>query len=183
MSRTEAAPAAAELGGRPVASGDRARFVALYGHLFEHSPWVIERAWDKRPFADAGALHAALLQVLAEAAPSERVALVRAHPQLADKAAIAQGLTESSAAEQASAGLDRLTAEEYATFHALNRAYRDRFGFPFIICAKLHHKEEILAAMRRRLVGEPQGELDEALTQVGLISRLRLADVQAGDAR
>ncbi len=167
----------ADLSGRPVAAGDRAGFVQAYGHLFEHSPWVVERAWAKRPFADAQALHGAFLQVLAEAGEDERLALVRAHPELADKVAQAEGLTESSAAEQASAGLDRLSAEDYARFHALNRAYRQRHGFPFIICVKLNDKDSILDALARRTGLNSDEELAEAMIQIGLISRLRLADV------
>ena len=166
------------LAGRPAESTDRGRFLALYGHLFEHSPWVMERAWAKRPFADAQALHAAMLEVLGEAAPAERLALLRAHPELADKVALAQGLTDSSQDEQSSAGLDRLSEAEYAAFHALNRAYRERFGFPFIICVKLHDKAGILAAMRERLGHPLEVELDQGVRQVGLIGRLRLADVQ-----
>jgi 2-oxo-4-hydroxy-4-carboxy-5-ureidoimidazoline decarboxylase len=174
-------PRTPQLAGRPVAA-DRARFMALYGHLFEHSPWVMERAWAKSPFADASALHRALLQVLAEARPGERLGLIRAHPELADKAAIARGLTESSAAEQAGAGLDRLSEGEFHAFHALNRAYRARFGFPFIVCVKLHDKAGILEAMRLRLDREREQELDEAISQIGLISAFRLADVEIGEA-
>ena len=90
---------------------------------------------------------------------------------------MAEGLTDSSQAEQASAGLDRLTPEEYAVFHDLNRAYRARFGFPFIICVKLNDKTSILAAMRARLDNSSEQELEEAMTQIGLIARLRLADI------
>ncbi len=89
-----------DLSGRRVEQGGRDRFLATYGHLFEHSPWVVERAWASRPFADAAALHAAFLDVLDRADPAERLALVRAHPELADKAAIAEGLTEASAANR-----------------------------------------------------------------------------------
>ncbi len=153
-----------------------AAFLTAYQGLFEHSPWVVERAWAKRPFADAGQLHQAFMAVLAEATDAERLALVRAHPQLADKAAIDAGLTAESASEQSGAGLDRLTADEYATFHALNAAYLERFGFPFIVCVRLHDKAGILALMRQRLEGERAAELDEAILQVGLISRLRLED-------
>jgi 2-oxo-4-hydroxy-4-carboxy-5-ureidoimidazoline decarboxylase len=168
---------APDLRGTPVKAADRAQFIVLYGRLFEHSPWVAERAWGYRPFTDGEALHAALLRVLNEADAHERLALVRAHPELADKAAIAAGLTEDSAAEQSGAGLDRLSEAEFDEFHGLNRTYRERFGFPFIICVKLHDKASILAAMRRRLDSSPQAEIDEALAQVGLISRFRLADL------
>ena len=167
-----------DLAGRPVLQVGRGEFIATYGHLFEHSPWVVERAWLSHPFKDAAGLHRAFLDVLEQADPDERLALVRAHPELADKAAVAAGLTEASSAEQASAGLDRLTEAEYADFHALNRAYRTRFGFPFIICVRLHDKAGILAEMGRRLQRAPETELTEALAQVGSIVRLRLADVK-----
>ena len=165
------------LAGRPVEARDRDRFLATYGHLFEHSPWVVERAWNLRPFADAAVLLAAFLAVVEAATPAERLALVQAHPELADKAAIAEGLTEASASEQASAGLDRLTPAEFAEFQALNRAYRDRFGFPFIVCVRLHDKAGILSEMRRRLERDRETELAEAIIQVGLIVRLRLGEV------
>ena len=170
--------ARADLTGRPVAQADHAQYLATYGHLYEHSPWVAERAWAHRPFADAKALHGALLQVLAEASTEEQLALARAHPELADKLAMAEGLTDSSAKEQASAGLDQLTSQEYAMFHDLNRAYREAFGFPFIICVKLNDKASILAAMNRRLDHSATQELEEAVTQIGLIARLRLADIE-----
>ena len=167
------------LQGRAVDQMDKERFLRVYGHLFEHSPWVVERAWAGHPFEDAEDLHAAFMTAIAAAEAPLRLGLVRAHPQLADKAAIAEGLTASSAAEQASAGLDQLTPAEYESFHALNRAYMDRFGFPFIICVRLHDKAGILAAMRSRLPRSPEEELAEAIRQVGLISRLRLAEIAA----
>ena len=166
--------------GRPVEGRDRSRFLGAYGHLFEHSPWVVERAWAKGPYPDAAALHRGFLAVLDEATADERLGLVLAHPELADNVAMAEGLTAESAREQASAGLDRLNPAEYEAFHGLNRAYRDRFGFPFIVCVRLHDKAGILAEMRRRLTREPAVELAEALAQVGLIVRLRLADVVVG---
>ena len=168
----------ANLIGRPVAQADRGQFMASYGQLFDHSPWVVERAWAKRPFADAKALHCAFLRVIAEASLAERLALARAHPELADKVALAKGLTADSAKEQASAGLDRLSPEDYEAFHALNRAYRKKHGFPFIICVKLNDRAEILAAMRMRAEQNSESELDEAMTQVGLISRQRLAAIK-----
>ncbi|MCC6829198.1 MAG: 2-oxo-4-hydroxy-4-carboxy-5-ureidoimidazoline decarboxylase [Novosphingobium sp.] len=149
-------------------------FVARFGFLFEHSPWVVERAAARRPFAD---LHAGLMQVVADASEDEQLALVRAHPELAGKAAIDRTLTAESTAEQASAGLDRLTEAEFERFHALNAAYRARFGFPFVICVRLTDKAGILAAMEQRLGHDRTGELATALTEVGKIVKLRLEDV------
>lgn len=151
-----------------------ADFIARFGFLFEHSPWVVERAAARRPFAD---LHAGLMQVVADATDSERLALIRAHPELAGKAAIDGTLTAESTAEQASAGLDRLTSAEYDRFHMLNAAYRERFDFPFIICVRLTNKAGILAAMESRLANDRETELATAIAQVGEIVRLRLEDV------
>lgn len=139
--------------------------------LFENSPWVEERA-DARP--SSGNRHADLMAVVYEASAEEQLALIRAHPELAGKAAIDRTLTEASAAEQISAGLDRLTEAEYARFHDLNAAYRERFGFPFIICVRLTDKAGILAAMARRLENDREAEIATALQQIGEIVRLRL---------
>ncbi len=149
-------------------------FVARFGHVFEHSPWVVERAAALDPAPTAAAIKAAFAAVLAEASRAEILALLRAHPRLADKVAIATGLTADSAAEQASAGLDRLTADEHAAFMDLNAAYEARFSFPFIICVRLHTKAAILAAMRARLGRSDAAEFAEALAQVTLIAGLRL---------
>ncbi len=143
--------------------------------LFEHSPWVEQRA-DLRP--PSGNRHADLMAVVHEATREEQLALIRAHPELAGKAAIDRTLTDASAFEQASAGLDRLTPREYDRFHALNAAYRDRFGFPFIICVRLTDKAGILAAMKRRLGHDRDTEIAVALEQIGEIVRLRLEDAQ-----
>jgi 2-oxo-4-hydroxy-4-carboxy-5-ureidoimidazoline decarboxylase len=139
--------------------------------LFEHSPWVEERA-DARP--SSGDRHADLMAVVRDAAPEEQLALIRAHPELAGKAAVDGALTEASAAEQASAGLDRLTRAEFDRFHALNDAYRAKFGFPFIICVRLTDKAGILAAMERRLANDRDSEIATALDEIGKIVRLRL---------
>ena len=139
--------------------------------LFEHSPWVEARA-DARP--SSGDRHADLMAVLYVATPEEQLALIRAHPELAGKAAVDGTLTEASAAEQASAGLDRLTQAEFDRFQALNAAYREKFGFPFIICVRLTDKAGILAAMERRLGNDRDAEIAEALHQIGEIVRLRL---------
>ncbi|HLL30522.1 MAG TPA: 2-oxo-4-hydroxy-4-carboxy-5-ureidoimidazoline decarboxylase [Allosphingosinicella sp.] len=142
--------------------------------LFEHSPWVEARA-DQRP--SSGDRHADLMAVVRDATREEQLALIRAHPELAGKAAVDGGLTEASAAEQASAGLDRLTRAEFDRFHALNAAYGDKFGFPFIICVRLTDKAGILAAMERRLANDRDTEIAAALEQIGDIVRLRLQDM------
>jgi 2-oxo-4-hydroxy-4-carboxy-5-ureidoimidazoline decarboxylase len=139
--------------------------------LFEHSLWVEARA-DARPAS--GDRHADLMAVVHDATPEEQLALIRAHPELAGKAAV--GLTGASAAEQASAGLDRLTQSEFDRFHALNAAYREKFGFPFIICVRLTDKAGILAAMERRLANDRDAEIATALGEIGEIVRLRLED-------
>jgi 2-oxo-4-hydroxy-4-carboxy-5-ureidoimidazoline decarboxylase len=139
--------------------------------LFEHSRWVEARA-DARP--SSGDRHADLMAVVHDATPEEQLALIRAHPELAGKAAVDGTLTEASAAEQASAGLDRLTKEEFDRFHALNAAYREKFGFPFIICVRLTDKAGILAAMESRLASDRDTEIAKALAEIGEIVRLRL---------
>jgi 2-oxo-4-hydroxy-4-carboxy-5-ureidoimidazoline decarboxylase len=151
-------------------------FVRRFGHVFEHASWVAERAWDLQPGGTLETLHAAFLRVLDEAGPEKRLALLRAHPRLADKLAVQEGLTPDSATEQASAGLDRLSDEELAMFLDLNERYEARFGFPFIICARLHSKTTIVGALRARLNADPEAEMAEALAQVAQISRLRLED-------
>lgn len=150
----------------------------MSGHaaLFEHSPWVEARA-DAAP--SSGDRHADLMAVVHAASADEQLALIRAHPELAGKAAVDKTLTDASAAEQASAGLDRLTPEEFAQFHELNAAYRDKFGFPFIICVRLTDKAGILAAMQARLANDRETEIAAAIGQIGEIVRLRLEDMQA----
>jgi OHCU decarboxylase len=151
-----------------------AAFLARYGALFEHSLWVVERAAARAPFAD---LHAGLMAVVHDASPDEQLALIRAHPELAGKAALDRTLTDASAAEQASAGLDRLTPQEYERFHALNAAYGAKFGFPFIVCVRLTDKAGILAAMQARLDNDRPTEIATAIQQIGEIVRLRLHDI------
>ena len=141
--------------------------------LFEHSPWVEARA-DARP--SSGDRHADLMAVVAAASADERLALIRAHPELAGKAATEGTLTQASAAEQASAGLDRLTPDEFARFHDLNARYRERFGFPFIICVRLTDKAGILAAKAARLDHDADTEVATAIDEIGKITRLRLED-------
>ncbi|HYE28547.1 MAG TPA: 2-oxo-4-hydroxy-4-carboxy-5-ureidoimidazoline decarboxylase [Allosphingosinicella sp.] len=139
--------------------------------LFEHSPWVEARA-DARP--SSGNRLADLMAVVHDSTREEQLALIRAHPELAGKAAVDGSLTDASAAEQASAGLDRLSQAEFDRFHALNAAYRDKFGFPFIICVRLTDKAGILTAMERRLANDRDTEIANALDEIGKIVRLRL---------
>ena len=150
---------------------DTAAFVARYRALFEHSPWVVERAARRRPFDD---VFGGLMQVVYDALPDDQLALIRAHPELAGKAAIDRTLTAASAAEQASAGLDRLDEDEFHRFHALNHAYRQRFGFPFVICVRLQDKAGILAELQRRLDAPRNDEIATALAEIGKIVHLRL---------
>ena len=149
-------------------------FIRLYGALFEHSPWVVMRAAARLPLGD---VHAGLMAIVHEATPEEQLKLIRAHPELAGKAAIDRSLTAESAAEQASAGLDRLTPEEFDRFHALNTAYGERFGFPFIICVRQTDKAGILAAMEQRLGNDREAEIATAIAEIGEIVRLRLRDL------
>jgi 2-oxo-4-hydroxy-4-carboxy-5-ureidoimidazoline decarboxylase len=155
---------------------DRAAFTSALGHLFEHSPWVAEDTWPQRPFSTAEALHAALSATM-RAAPRElQLALIRAHPDLAGRLAQQKKLTAESTREQASAGLDQLTDSELAAFTRQNVAYQAKFGFPFIICARLNAKSAILAAMQARGGNPPDTEFTTALGEIEKIARLRLDD-------
>lgn len=153
---------------------DAAGFVAALAGVFEHAPWVVETAASGRPYATLAGLHAALCAAIRQAPAERRLALVRGHPDLAGKAARAGNLTGESTAEQASAGLDRLTDAEYERFHELNAAYHARFGFPFIVCVRRHGKESILRSFARRLENTPEAELATALEEVLRIGALRL---------
>jgi OHCU decarboxylase len=155
---------------------DRKAFVARFGPLFEHSPWVAEHAWADRPFASRDELYEALCSAM-YAAPRERqLELIRAHPDLAGRAAIAGSLTADSRREQSSAGLDQLTPDEFAAFTRVNGAYRERFGFPFVVCVREHTKESILRTAAERLEHAPQEEIRVALGEIAKIARLRLED-------
>ena len=152
-------------------------FVDRYGALFEHSPWVAERAWEKRPFSDRDDLAAKLEQAMYEAPRDRQLALIRAHPDLAGRAAIEGTLTADSRKEQSSAGLDRLTPEEYEAFTRANTAYGERFGFPFVVCVREHDKASILATAEARLQNDPETEVKTALGEIAKIARLRLDDL------
>ena len=155
---------------------DRAAFTTALGHLFEHSPWVAEETWARRPFRDAGHLHAELCATM-RAAPKEKLlALIEAHPDLAGRLAQQNQLTAESTREQASAGLNQMSAAELTAFQKLNDRYRTRFGFPFIICARLNARDAILAAMQTRVGHSPEAEFETALGEIEKIARLRLED-------
>ncbi len=153
------------------------QFVETLGAIFEHSPWVAEAVADQRPFASIGALHGAMVTAIDEAGRDPQLNLIRAHPDLAGKAALAGELTAESTSEQKGAGLDRLTPEEFERFHALNDAYKARFGFPFILAVRGHDKHSILAAFERRLEHDLDGEISEALAQIARIGEFRLNDL------
>jgi 2-oxo-4-hydroxy-4-carboxy-5-ureidoimidazoline decarboxylase len=157
-------------------ASDRDAFVVALGHLFEHSPWVAEETFERRPFRSLDELHDALCATMRGAPVERQLALVRAHPDLAGRLAQAGKLTASSAGEQSAAGLDRLTPSEAAEIQRLNDAYKARFGFPFVICARLNAVNTILAAMGARSGGAPEAELSTALEEIAKIARLRLND-------
>ncbi|MDG4648506.1 allantoinase PuuE [Roseibacterium sp. SDUM158017] len=158
---------------------DLAAFVAEFGGIFEHSPWIAERAHalELGPTHDTAlGVHSALARAFRSATPEERLGVLRAHPDLAGKLAAARRLTAESTAEQASAGLDALTDAERAEFTALNDAYTAKFGFPFIIAVRDHDRQAILEAFRRRLGQSAEAEFAEACAQVERIAELRLED-------
>lgn len=154
---------------------DRGTFIAVFADVFEHSPWVAERAFARAPFASGDDLHDAMCQAMLEATPAEQLALIRAHPQLAGKAAIRGELTDASTREQQGAGLDQCSPEEFARLTALNAAYQEKFGFPFIIAVRGHTRESVIAAMQARLANDIETEHAEALRQIEHIAGFRLA--------
>src|SRR3954452_17662694 len=158
---------------------DEDAFVAALGGVFEHSPWVARDASTRRPFATESEL-AGALEGAGRAAPRAReLDLIRAHPELAGREARAGELTAESAGEQARAGLDRLTAAELGALESLNRDYRERFGFPFVVCVREHTKDSILAWGAERLAHRADEEVAIALGEIAKIAGLRLADLVA----
>jgi 2-oxo-4-hydroxy-4-carboxy-5-ureidoimidazoline decarboxylase len=149
------------------------QFVESLGWVFEHSPWVAERAWHHRPFASCSHLSERMNGEVVAASAEEQLALLRAHPDLGTRAKI----SPSSTSEQAGAGLDRLTSGEYARLIDLNGAYRKKFGFPFLYAVKGAGKSAILEALERRLSSNREDEFQEALRQVYRIARFRLESV------
>ncbi|MEO7912789.1 MAG: 2-oxo-4-hydroxy-4-carboxy-5-ureidoimidazoline decarboxylase [Roseiflexaceae bacterium] len=154
----------------------RDEFVALLGPLFEGSPWIATATWPARPFAGIDHLHQALCATMYAAPAEQQIALIQAHPDLAGKAAIAGDLTSESTREQSAAGLGQLAPAEYATFTQRNQAYREKFGFPFVICAREHYPTSILEHFAARLTQTRAQEIATALGEIAKIARLRLHD-------
>jgi OHCU decarboxylase len=155
---------------------DLGEFISACGGSFENSPWIAERAWKSRPFASVGDLHEKMTNVVAQSSTEEKLSLVRAHPDLVGKLARDGKLTRESSDEQAAAGLAKLSADEIAAFERFNAQYREKFGFPFVICARQNRKVAILDAFPRRLANSRETELAAALAEVFKIAQLRLAD-------
>jgi len=151
-------------------------FVARFGAVFEESPWIAAEAWEERPFDSTAGLHATMVRVVAEAPRDERLALIRAHPELGTKARIG----DASTREQAAAGLDRLTPAQYERITALTAAYRERFGFPFVVCAREQTPGSIIATAEQRVAAAPGAEETRALAEIAKIARLRLDDLLEG---
>lgn len=157
----------------------QADFVQVVGPVFEHSPWIAESAWEKRPFATLKTLQFELCKAVINCSQAKQLALIRAHPDLVGRAAIEGTLTRESTGEQASAGLTQLAPEEIATFQQQNNAYKERFGFPFVICARLNKKAAILAGFEQRLKNSRDREIKTALEEILKIAELRLLDLIA----
>jgi len=149
---------------------DLPSFVAALGWIFEHSPWVPERAFGARPFSNLDALHVAMIEQVERATPAERLVLLEAHPDLGARAR----LSEASSVEQSGAGLDSLTPVEFEQLQRINTAYRARFGFPFLLAVKGSTKHDVLRALQARMEATPENEYREALRQVYRIARFRL---------
>jgi len=149
-------------------------FVRTIGHVFEHSPWIAEQAFRAHPFHSVAELHQKLCDTVKQASDEQKLALIRAHPDLVGR--MAQPLTPQSQSEQAAAGLTQLTDDEREAFSAYNEAYREQFGFPFVICARENKKGAILAAFPRRLRHTREREIDVALDEICKIAHLRLLD-------
>src|ERR1700730_4843542 len=164
-------------------ASSKADFVAALANIFEYSPWIAEQAAAARPFAGIGALFAAM-KAAVDAAPSElRLALIKAHPDLANKTQRAAGLTAESNAEQNSVGLDRLSDAEYEAFERVNNAYRAKFEFPYIVCVRRHTKDSILRDFERRLPNDANTETQKSIEEICRIAALRVDQLVSADDR
>jgi 2-oxo-4-hydroxy-4-carboxy-5-ureidoimidazoline decarboxylase len=161
----------------------KADFVAALANIFEYSPWIAEKAADARPFGGVTQLFEAMKAAVARAPTELRLALIKAHPDLANKTQRAAGLTAESSAEQNSAGLDRLSDAEYAAFERVNKAYRKKFGFPYIVCVRRHSKDSILRDFERRLPNNTKTEISTSIAEICRIAALRVDQLVASDDR
>src|SRR6266436_1357050 len=158
-------------------------FVAALANIFEYSPWIAEHAASARPFAGVHQLFNAMKTAVDRAPPELRLALIKAHPDLADKTQRAAGLTAESSAEQNSAGLDRLSDAEYVAFERVNNAYRAKFGFPYIVCVRRHTRDSILRDFERRLPNDAKTEMQASIEEICRIAALRLDQLVASEDR
>jgi len=156
---------------------NREEFTSLVGPVIEHSPWIADMAWPKKPFAAVEELHHVLCDIVRNAGLEKQLALILSHPDLVGRAALAGTLTRESTNEHASAGLNKLSPEEIALFQKHNAAYHEKFGFPFVICARLNKKDAILAGFERRLRHTQEEEVQIALEEIFKIAELRLRDL------
>lgn len=157
-----------------------AQFVEVLGGIYEHSPWFAQAAARQRPFADATALAAALRAAVDEAGEAAQLKLVRAHPELAGKAAVRGELTAESTREQSGAGLNQCTPDEFARLQALNADYNHKFGFPFILAVRGYDRHGIIDEFARRIGNTPEVELQTCIGQIHRIAQFRLADLVSG---
>lgn len=155
-------------------------FVHAIGDVFEYANWVAEVAFEGRPYSTVAALHEAMMEAVNAASTEKQLSFIRNHPELGRKVAQAAQLTDASKAEQGSLGLDRLSGAEYERFEALNAAYRQKFGFPLVICVRRHTRDSILDQFSRRLENPGETERATALHEIGLITRLRLVSIVEG---
>lgn len=156
---------------------ERDDFTRIVGPVFEHSPWIAELTWPKRPFESLEVLHLELCETVLASTEQRKLQLIQAHPDLVGRAALVGKLTASSAREQADAGLDCLNPGEIAMFTKYNRDYREKFGFPFVICTRLNRKEAILAGFEKRLHNLREREIQIALEEIFKIAELRLREL------
>jgi 2-oxo-4-hydroxy-4-carboxy-5-ureidoimidazoline decarboxylase len=156
---------------------DKNGFVNLFGSLYENSPWIIEESYRKKPFLSMTTLHNSFVETVTQSDQDQQIALIRAHPDLAGKAAIAGDITKESHQEQTSAGLSLLTPEELSIFIKNNNSYREKFNFPFIIAVKFLNKNHILAAYESRIHNHPSIEKNKALEEIHKIAFIRLLDI------
>jgi 2-oxo-4-hydroxy-4-carboxy-5-ureidoimidazoline decarboxylase len=156
---------------------DKSTFVTTFGAVYEHSPWVAEEAWGHRPYSSGDNLHALMDHVVERAGQNRQLILIKAHPELAGRLARSGQLTAESRSEQVQAGLTSLPENLTSRMLELNHVYQQKFGFPFIICARLNNVSTILHAMENRLANNHETEFQTALQEISKIAKLRLGDI------